>query len=66
MIAHWTHFAQTGDPNAPDLATWPPLSASTNVRLNFALESTLLHDFRTAECDFWRRRFDAAFSSTPP
>jgi para-nitrobenzyl esterase len=66
MMAHWSHFAQSGDPNGEGLASWPPLDAATDVRINFGLQSTLVHDFRAAECEFWRARFDAAFAAVSP
>jgi len=63
MQTYWTNFAKTGDPNGADLLTWPQLSESENVRVNFALDSTVVTDFRAEECAFWRTIYNAQFSS---
>ena len=64
---YWTNFAKTGDPNAGDAGNgdlaWPKFSNSMNVRINFGLQSTIIHDFRATECAFWRARYDAQFMS---
>jgi para-nitrobenzyl esterase len=63
MRAYWTNFAKTGDPNGGELSQWPALTDQENVRMNFALSSSLVTDFRKPECEFWRSRFDAAFTA---
>lgn len=62
MQQYWTDFAKTGNPNGADLLNWPQASESVNVRINFGLESTLVNDFRSRECAFWRARADMAFT----
>jgi para-nitrobenzyl esterase len=66
MRRYWTNFAKTGDPNGGggDL-TWPKFSDTTNVRINFGLQSTIVTDFRAEECAFWRSRYDAQFTMPP-
>lgn len=61
MQRYWTNFARTGTPNAaPDL-TWPALTDTANVRLNFGLQPTVVTDFRATLCDFWRAGYAAQF-----
>jgi para-nitrobenzyl esterase len=66
MLGYWSEFARRGDPNGGDRLGWPAFTDTTNVRINFGLETTLLTDFRAAECAFWRRRYDAAFAPAAP
>lgn len=34
MVAYWTNFAKTGDPNGEDLPTWKPCTAGNpNVQV---------------------------------
>jgi len=60
MQRYWTRFARTGDPNGADLA-WPAYTERQNVRINFALQPTIVTDFRASECAFWRSLYAAAF-----
>jgi para-nitrobenzyl esterase len=61
MQRYWTQFAKTGDPNAPELLTWPRFGASVDTRLNFGVESSLQAGFRAKECEFWREQYDRLF-----
>jgi para-nitrobenzyl esterase len=63
MQAYWANFAKHGDPNGAELLAWPPLSEAGQPRLNFGLSPSVVHDFRAAECVFWRMQYDAAFAS---
>lgn len=65
MQAYWANFAKAADPNGAQLLAWPSLDELANVRLNFALESSVVHDFRAAECAFWRSQYERAFSDAP-
>ncbi len=66
MQTYWTQFARHGDPNHPDVLEWPRNSeADPDIRINFALESTIIPDFRKPECDFWRATYDRAFDRQP-
>ena len=69
---YWTNFARTGDPN-PQIGIdpmWPKLTATQNIRLNFALEptsvpSTVLN-FRADLCNFWSTVvYNAQFPAPP-
>jgi para-nitrobenzyl esterase len=60
--SYWTNFAKTGDPNGGDLAKWPRFSAKSNQRVNLALETTQIADFRAAECEYWRSVYDMRFT----
>jgi len=58
---YWTRFAKTGDPNGGDDLEWPALTSDSNVRINLALEPSVVTDFRAAECAFWRAGYDRQF-----
>ncbi len=58
---YWTNFAKTGDPNGGDLLLWPNFTQSKNVRINFALQSSILNEFRADKCAFWRAAYDTQF-----
>jgi para-nitrobenzyl esterase len=60
---YWTRFASTGDPNGGSDLVWPALSSTSDVRVNLALTSTLVNDFRAQECKFWRARYDATYAA---
>jgi carboxylesterase type B len=61
MQRYWTQFAKTGDPNTPELEPWPHFTPQQDVRLNFGVTTSVLHDFRMRECSFWRAQYDRAF-----
>jgi para-nitrobenzyl esterase len=61
MQRYWTQFAKTGDPNAAELEAWPRFTTAQDVRLNFGVATTQLHDFRGRECAFWREQYERAF-----
>lgn len=60
---YWTNLAKAGDPNAGDLLKWPEFTESSNVRMNFGLESKVVNDFRADDCAFWRADYDKAFAA---
>jgi para-nitrobenzyl esterase len=60
---YWTNFAKTGNPNGGSDLEWPELTADANVRINLALEPSLVTDFRAEECAFWRAGYDKQFAA---
>jgi para-nitrobenzyl esterase len=60
---YWTNLASQSDPSSSDLRTWPNFDAADDVRLNFALSTSVIDAFRSDECAFWRGVYDAAFAS---
>jgi para-nitrobenzyl esterase len=58
---YWTNFARAGDPNGGADLQWPAFTASANVRINFALQPTIVNDFRAAQCAFWQASYAAQF-----
>jgi para-nitrobenzyl esterase len=60
MQRYWTQFARTGNPNGADLA-WPAYTDTQDVRINFALQPTIVTAFRAAECAFWRSLYAGVF-----
>lgn len=64
MQRYWTNFARTGDPNGGSDAAWPTYSAATDRRMNFARSaSTVLDNFRKAECDLWIAGYEQTFAT---
>jgi len=62
---YWTRFAGTGNPNGASDLAWPPLSPTSNMRIEFTLQQpAILTNFRTTECAFWISTYKAAFTST--
>jgi para-nitrobenzyl esterase len=61
MQRYWTNFARTGDPNAGADPKWPAFAEGSNVRVNFALQPTIVSDFRATECAFWRAGYAMQF-----
>jgi para-nitrobenzyl esterase len=63
MQRYWTNFARSGNPSAAPDPNWPALTESTNVRINFGLQPTIVNDFRATQCAFWRAGYDMQFVS---
>jgi para-nitrobenzyl esterase len=58
---YWTNFARTGDPNGGTDLAWPAFTTSANVRINLALEATVVNDFRKDLCAFWQLSYGLQF-----
>jgi para-nitrobenzyl esterase len=59
---YWTSFARTGDPNGSSDLLWPARTASQDLRVNFELlQTTIITDFRTEKCAFWRGVYASRF-----
>jgi para-nitrobenzyl esterase len=54
MNTYWAQFARTGNPNTPDFQTWPEFRPERDQRLQLDPYWSVLVDFRTKECEFWR------------
>jgi para-nitrobenzyl esterase len=63
MQRYWTNFARTGNPNGNAEAdlSWPAFTETTNVRVNLARQSSVVTDFRAAECAFWQAGYAMQF-----
>jgi para-nitrobenzyl esterase len=60
MNTYWAQFARSGDPNGPAApAVWPAFSVEADKRLQLAPDWTVLENFRTKECAFWRKYYGA-------
>jgi para-nitrobenzyl esterase len=53
MIAYWSQFAKTGDPNQPSQVAWPRAAAGSDPYLGLDSQVTAGDGVRTAQCDFW-------------
>jgi para-nitrobenzyl esterase len=61
MQRYWTRFAETGDPNSAGEYPWPSFTQTANVRMSFAPTPSVIAEFRSRECNFWRTQYDKAF-----
>ncbi len=52
MMACWTNFARTGDPNGPGLPEWPAYEAATDRHREFGDTARAGSGLFKAECDF--------------
>jgi para-nitrobenzyl esterase len=55
MAGAWVRFAKTGDPNAPDLPTWPAYREPGYQYLNYSDTITTGAGFREAQVEFCTR-----------
>jgi len=54
MLAYWTQFARTGNPNVSGLPTWPVFASTTDCYLNIkATPDGAQCGIRTQKCDVW-------------
>jgi para-nitrobenzyl esterase len=66
MERYWTRFAKSGDPNGGSDLSWPTFSATSNQRMQFTLQPSIVQNFRAAECTFWIGWYEIAFAATTP
>jgi carboxylesterase type B len=55
MVGAWVRFAKTGDPNAPDLPTWPAYREPGYKYLKYSDSIATDADFREAQVEFCAR-----------
>ncbi|MFH1387217.1 MAG: carboxylesterase/lipase family protein [bacterium] len=55
IIAYWTNFAKTGDPNGPGLPVWPVYNSKGDENLEFGDKIRLNKELLKKECDLIRR-----------
>jgi para-nitrobenzyl esterase len=55
MMAYWTNFAKTGNPNAPSLPVWPKFTVASEPVLSLGVPSqTAIRNFgEQHRCKFW-------------
>jgi para-nitrobenzyl esterase len=58
---YWTRLAKTGDPNGGAALAWPAFSAAADMRINLATDISVVSNFRSTECTFWRTLYDTQF-----
>jgi para-nitrobenzyl esterase len=51
MMAYWTNFAKTGDPNAPGLPRWPAYDANSDQHMDFGDTVQAEAGLEKAACD---------------
>jgi para-nitrobenzyl esterase len=60
---YWTRFGATGDPNGGTDLMWPKFSATSNMRMQFTLQPSVVSNFRAAECGFWIGLYESMFTA---
>jgi para-nitrobenzyl esterase len=55
MMAYWTNFAKTGNPNGPSLPAWPKFTAANEPVLSLDVPNqTVITNFADQHrCKFW-------------
>ena len=61
MRTYWSQLAASGDPNGGEAPAWPAFSTADDQRTNFAVEPSVVSDFRADVCALWRGLYDAQF-----
>jgi para-nitrobenzyl esterase len=63
MERYWTRFAATGDPNGGTDLAWPKFTATSNQRMQFTLQPSVVSNFRAPECTFWIGLYESQFAA---
>lgn len=54
MVAYWTNFAKTGDPNGAGLPSWPSFpSGHSYLYLESPPQTSVSDPFQASTCEFW-------------
>ncbi|KAL0483334.1 cAMP-regulated D2 protein [Acrasis kona] len=54
MLAYWTNFAYTGDPNGPNLPQWPSYNKTDPSLLRLKVDGSVVEkNYLKIECDFF-------------
>jgi len=53
MVAYWTRFAHTGDPNGGSDPVWPAYDASADQYLDISNPLQVASGLGSDRCDFW-------------
>jgi para-nitrobenzyl esterase len=63
MERYWTHLAKAGDPNNGTDLMWPPFTPTSDQRMQFTTQPSVVANFRAAECNFWISQYEAMFTN---
>ncbi len=59
---YWTRFAETGDPNSPELPLWPVYSSAEDPYLEIAPVCISGKGLRKDKCDYWDKVYSSRTS----
>jgi para-nitrobenzyl esterase len=65
MSRYWARFAETGDPNTPELPVWPAYSSTEDPYLEIAPVCSSGKGIRKEKCDFWDKVYSARTAVLP-
>ena len=57
MVAYWTNFAKTGDPNGPGLVQWPRYDTQSDQALEISATPRIITNLRKFQLDIMDARF---------
>jgi para-nitrobenzyl esterase len=63
---YWTNLAKKGDPNGTGLLEWPKFSETSDSRINFSLQPSIVENFRSDKCKYWQGLYDERFAAEMP
>jgi para-nitrobenzyl esterase len=65
MSRYWARFAETGNPNTPDLPVWPAYSTTEDPYLEIAPVCSSGKGLRKEKCDYWDKVYSARTAVLP-